>query len=593
MIFFIFTLVDMMKDAYSLSTAGVFIPESGYFVKNPSAGWMEAEKILLSHLEFPTGIRNESVLYIKDFANFYSASGVSFTYTFLKQRDEEGVEIGKFIAYNTGVHFYLSTVFKGTFTGIGITGDFISIYGTTRTELRLSTGVMRFFNNIYIAGSIQNFGKIETMSWPEIKSDIGYKVKHFTIGVELLYRNIFGTGFSGSYILNRHLSFMGGGLIFKNGDKRGGIGVVFKNSVWEVKYQVSFSQNIGFSHALQIGWGMEKKKEEGLLSLIEETSESFEKEGDMFFERKDYRNALFSYDKALIWNPSNVSAEEKYNKTLKILEEINKKLHLEKARKLLNNGELIEAFFEYRYLLNLYPKDTSVLNGFLETVKRLKRPELLGIKDEKDMEKFGKMMEYLADNRFKEFFENLAYFKRKYKDIPIWNKLKEEAMIKKNELIERLLSEEEELENKKAYGRALEVIDKILEMEPKNNIALLKKEKLLITVERLKRELLNQGKRMFEKGEYVKAKEKFLEVIALDADNVEAKSYLQKIDAFASEPSWSIEYLHLKAATSYALGDYDKAILFWKEILKKDPTNKKALEGIRRAEKKKKLFLTP
>lgn len=582
---------DMMYYSTGVPSAQITMLHETYFPLNPSLLYLfSSDEVILAHLETPLGIRNEFISYIKKTNNFTIAPSVSFTYTQLDKINDEEIKEGRFNAYNGGVHLFTARDLKGILTGGKIGLNIISIYPYTKTALSFSFGFTKILRNFYTSMGISGLGKGELLFIPKLKVNTGYRKKGILVSTEFFYEKNFGIGGVIFYRFNQYLSVITGYSFLREIDSRLGTGIVVEKYPWSFKYSIMYSQELGVFHSLRLEAKIKKEKpEKELILLIEETSKSFEREGDIYFERKDYRNALFSYDKALIWNPENANAERKYEKVIKILKEESKKEHLTKARKFLKEKNIPEAFLEYSYLHKEYPTDSIIKREFLKVLEEIKNPLILGIKEE-DVDKFEKMMEALAYKKFSEFFNILTYFKNKYSRMDIFKSIEELGKNKKEMFIKEMLLKAEKFEKQGAYLTALEILNKILEMEPSNAIALSKKENLTMFIEKRKRNLLEEAKNLWKENNYISAKEKFLEVLSLDPRNKEAKDYLKRIENILKIPEKDIEHLHIKAATSYAIGDYEKAIILWQEILKIDPNNKKAIEGIKRSQKKKKLF---
>ncbi|MBN1899102.1 MAG: PorV/PorQ family protein [Spirochaetes bacterium] len=111
----------------------------------------------------------------------------------------------------------------------------------------------------------------------------------------------------------------------------------------------------------------------------------------------------------------------------------------------------------------------------------------------------------------------------------------------------------------------------------------------IVADEQFKREHYTKGLELLEKEDYDGAIAEFSTVIRFDPKYIEAEEYLKRAQAAKRKPtsySKAIMSLYYKGIDLYVAGEYEKAIVEWKKILKIDPYNKLALRNISDAEKK-------
>jgi len=102
---------------------------------------------------------------------------------------------------------------------------------------------------------------------------------------------------------------------------------------------------------------------------------------------------------------------------------------------------------------------------------------------------------------------------------------------------------------------------------------------------------MNQGKSMFQIGEFAKSLEIFDEVLVLDPENEIALDYQRRstIETLSKESIMSEEThkQYLIGMDYYQNGNLDEAIRIWEEILMQEPYNKKVLKAVQGANDKK------
>ncbi len=186
----------------------------------------------------------------------------------------------------------------------------------------------------------------------------------------------------------------------------------------------------------------------------------------------------------------------------------------------------------------------------------------LTVKYEKEKEKLIKEMTFSSEEIKQKLIQDLE---KKYED----------------ERIKTLtvLSNRFETERKKM---AEELDNKLKEEKAK-----LKKQ--LTADDQFKRQHYTKGIELYEKGDYDGAITEFNSVLRFDPDYIEATEYLKKAKGAKKKPSTYPKKtmdLYYKGIDFYVAGEYKKAVIEWKKILRIDPYNKLALRNIRDAERK-------
>ncbi|MDI6642174.1 MAG: tetratricopeptide repeat protein, partial [Elusimicrobiota bacterium] len=175
--------------------------------------------------------------------------------------------------------------------------------------------------------------------------------------------------------------------------------------------------------------------------------------------------------------------------------------------------------------------------------------------------------------------------------------------------IKRLFTEAEVLHSKgtyKDYQEALKRLERILELDPKNEDA---KEKLTATKHRIAeieeitrkkeeeklkakeekriQELYKTSIDLYNKGNWADAIRGFKEVIKFYPGHKEATEYLKRSEAGLAkkkeQDALKSQELYTEGVKEYTAGNIKKAIELWEKAVKLDPENVKAQKSLERA----------
>ncbi|NOY87788.1 MAG: PorV/PorQ family protein [FCB group bacterium] len=144
-------------------------------------------------------------------------------------------------------------------------------------------------------------------------------------------------------------------------------------------------------------------------------------------------------------------------------------------------------------------------------------------------------------------------------------------------------------EDKGDYLHALEAYNRVLELDPNNQIAKVNRKKMTSHLDVAQQ--LNKGIELFNSGKFDKAKISFNTVLSIEKSNKVALEYLKKINLAASEPMTLDELQNDKVVWQYYLDglrymrnkEYKKAIDSWEKVLKVYPNNINTLNNIEQA----------
>ncbi len=133
----------------------------------------------------------------------------------------------------------------------------------------------------------------------------------------------------------------------------------------------------------------------------------------------------------------------------------------------------------------------------------------------------------------------------------------------------RILTRAKRFVRKNNYKKASELYQKILELDPQNQVA---KNELRVLKPKLKRYIdhfVSKGKSAFKKGELEVAKSYFEKAYALD-ESADARQYLGKISSIKQE---RIDSDFQNGETAFAKKNWQEAIHFYDAVLQQDETH--------------------
>jgi len=139
--------------------------------------------------------------------------------------------------------------------------------------------------------------------------------------------------------------------------------------------------------------------------------------------------------------------------------------------------------------------------------------------------------------------------------------------------------------------QALNVVNRVLTLEPNNQDALLKKEGIARNIGNLSTDHAQKGVAFYKQGKFGPAETEFKMALNLDRRNSTANEYLEKIKSEKKEVSGEdIDELYMKGITAYTQENYQTAVFYWQRILEIDPAHVNAKRNLARAEEKLKIY---
>lgn len=330
---------------------------------------------------------------------------------------------------------------------------------------------------------------------------------------------------------------------------------------------------------------------------------------DQHMKNGNWEDAMKIYKSILLLDENNKIASAKISKAKTHIDNKNRKneaqLHLKNGNNFFNQKQYTDAMREWQKVLLLDPDNSEAKEFINEAVtiqKSIARQNELKESIQKGIENYNnnnyeeskKMLQKALsiDEGNQEVKKYLTLIENHYKQIREQQIIKAEAEMHYKSGIS-LYNQKQYLESKNEFESTLALIpghSGAKEYLKRIEIALIRLEKL--KKEQLQRkitELLNQGLLHYHNQEYQAAVDKLDECLRLDPENQYAKEYigmakmalLEKGEEEVSEDSSYyeiIQKLRRIAQKHYILQEYDQSMKYWEKIVTLFPANKEARE---------------
>lgn len=422
-----------------------------------------------------------------------------------------------------------------------------------------------------------------------------YKFERFNFMLEVVKKR--GEPFSP--LIGGFLSFedfilpgieIGGGWGLKG--PSGLIALDFEDLKMNFSYYESYERKLGFSVLFRIGSKKGFREEVARLSKEKEkkekeTARTYIMQGISFYNDKDYENSLRAFDIALIWDPENKDA-------LNWLERVNKE-----------KKKMDIDFYLSKAEENMRKRDFAEAMRYAEEVLELDSTNITALKIYEDAERefyeyiFASSSSPVKDKIYGYFKKGLNYYSKKdyEKAKKEWEKVR--SIDPKNKDAQRLIEKAnramaqrmakrmqklERYEKSGDYKKALSLAKRLKRLVPSNKELSQKIEFYNKKIAEKVRVLEDKGVGYYNQGMYARARKVFSDILELQPDNRIAKRYLPLVENKLKKED--ADELYMAGIEAYLKGDYKKAIGLWREVLRLDPSYKKASINIKRAQEK-------
>ncbi|MBN2378913.1 hypothetical protein JXM67_03830 [candidate division WOR-3 bacterium] len=561
----------------------------------------------LSHTEWFAGTRWERV----DF--FYPAKeigtlGVSasgFHIWDLEYRPHPDSAPETFPSYNTNFQLHYARMLGNFRLGMSLGGSYEKIYTYSVISGYLCAGTVYNLKHFHFGGSVTNLGlsskPLGDVPWTshaplparfqlgaawEASEKLNMQAG-ISIGLDGTTEGTLGIG----GILFEILDIYAGGGYGIRPYLGAGLGIDLKRL--RLAYATAWHTHIGFSHHIGLEFIIPVKIEDDpFVTLRVETSQQFTEQGNTAMLSNDYRQALLFFEIALTWYPENTAAEDGYNEALAKENERQVILHLDAARNFRETGNYLDALREYEFVLTLDVGNSHALSGRADMLLELENMPILTQQDipDKAVELFEQGVDAFRREKFYQALTAWQELEERYPHIEEIKPFIELASKRSDDWIDSLMVAAYDARGRDAYREAIELTEKILEIDPTEARAHTLREAVISIASRRTSELLDAAEADYEDHNYREATEKFNKVLAIDPENTKAKQYLERIKKEERLDRDALIQLDLSATTAYAAGDYDTAISIWTQILEIDSTFTNVERNLNRARHRKALL---
>lgn len=332
-------------------------------------------------------------------------------------------------------------------------------------------------------------------------------------------------------------------------------------------------------------------------TLVRDKVMSYHTQGLSHYSQNKKIDAISSFSSALKLNPE---YEPSKNWLFKIKQELSREElaerekieRMQKAEVFYNRG--LSLFGRKMYEESIQSFDQALaLNPEHENAKRYRKmaleeweAEKAGLRGieaantfyQKGMKAYGKENFYEAVNDFKKALRAYPAHQDSQKMLPI-------AEGRLEQQIKPYMIDGKAAYRKKQFSVAEEKFQAVLKLYPEYDEA--KKYLNRIANERSAAISfhLDEGRKKFNRGQFSDSIYHFDEILKIDPNNSEAKSYLDRAKAKVKSRA---DQQHQLALKEFEAGNYDKAIVLWKKTLEIDPSYALAVKYIEEAENRRK-----
>ncbi len=349
-----------------------------------------------------------------------------------------------------------------------------------------------------------------------------------------------------------------------------------------VDYSASPSGIFGLTHYLSLSFNIpkrEKGREKYLVTNEKMMSETYLNQGIDYYNQGKLEEALNAWDLALIWEPDNQKALKWIERTQKNIKNGRIKTFLNDGIKEFNNGNNLEAIYNFEKVLKMDSTLTKV-KTWIEKVK---------IRMEKGVPENKREKIELGISRFRDgkYSEAIKIWEEVLKVEPTDKKVLgylSRAKEKINEEIGNALKSSDNYVSQGNLKSALSLVSWVLNKYPVNEKLKKQKTFVLQKIEDRISKLISEGRKFFNEGENLKAEKKFQEVLECDNRNSQALIYLERLKEKTERGrEKGAKRYYLLGVEAYTKYNFQLAIDYWERVLQIAPSYPNVKKNIERA----------
>lgn len=489
---------------------------------------------------------NPSIAYAKRFQNFGFGIGING----MNAKIED--ETGNSFFLNSGISYYTKFVDFGV--SLSNLGTRILNTGLP-ANLRMGLCFKPTYDLFLSADIIKPF-----------EDDLSY---NFGLEFSLVDNLTFRFGYNNNFYSESFFKKLSGGIGFNAGN-------------FMIDYTAASSGIFGLTHFFTISYtfpekieGMERK----IITKEEMMGETYLNQGVRYYNQGKYEEALNSWDLSLIWDPDNKDAINLIAKGKEKLNEKRIQIFFNEAVNEFNQGDYLEAI--------LIIESVIELDSTLKSAKDLKEEAEIRLK-----KKIPKDIEERIELGLSHFISG------DYQSaISIWNeilKLEPDNKIAldyisqaKSKMNEEIATTLEKIDNHVSLDNlkiAYDLVNYMLQKYPNNKR--FENQKIFIEqkIDDIVNNHLEEGTKLLNSKEYIKAEKEFLKVLEYEPKNSKALVNLEEIKKQISRgEKEEAERLYLLGIDAYTRNNFELAIDYWEMVLDIIPSYPNVKKNLERA----------
>ena len=584
---------------------------------NPSLlSTVQRREVGFMHNEFISDLRQEVLTYSHPTQRFGNFSGAFsyFTYGKIDGFDNSGTKTGDLSANDmllsgswakTWRWVFGEKVFEGISSGITVKGLSRKLHNDSTIGFALDFGANytfknQYFNNLKIAGSVQNLGpgfkfKSERESLPQTirlgasRSWFGEALSVMVDHVMVLNSDSHQTA-ALQYKILKMFSLRFGYKSHKNLDQKFTYGVGFENPILRVDYAFVPFGDLGDSHRISATYRFGKTSR---LITTEEQLKSRIREAKTLYGQGLLVDAFmicFQIQKVAPWMEENNKFIGKIQKDFRDLEQSEKKDQLirqaqalfNRAEKFFESGNLLDARTEFQAVLVLQPENKSaqgylshIESQFLSFVESFFRAGMIAFAEENyalAREEFEKVLTIKPDHA-----ESQQQLAKCLSLIETQEKKEKEKVLK-------FMADKNYQDALGAFGRenyeeSHRLFNEVLKISPKHEEAI---RYIELAREKIYRLNIAQGQEAAAKTEWETAVNYFRKAIEVNPTPEAKRSFQDAKRRWDLQKKILSQNLYREGLEAFLSGDKAKAQSAWKRVLQMDPENEEAKRGLQR-----------
>ncbi len=377
----------------------------------------------------------------------------------------------------------------------------------------------------------------------------------------------------------------------------GGMGLKVRG--FEIDYAAASRGVLGLVHHVSLtfhpGAGSEARNENTIAAELQRrariTAETFFRQGQGHLLAGRPQEAAQSFDLALVWDPEFAEAGRALAEAKTAASEGEAARLLASGLSHFQAGRMIDAISDLGRILEIKPDHQAARQLLQKASDALlgSRPALPSdtAADIKINRHLREGARFLATGAYSRAIGEWEAVLGLEPDHPAAKASIERTGILLRQAVEAALQKAEASAKQNRWPAALAYINRALELEPANELALARKKEVVETLNRLSETHARRGSELLAKGDYQQAEAELRLALALNRDNRTAAEQLNRLGSHrVKDNARLIGDLYLKGIAAYTQEEYAQAAAFWQRVIELDPGHTNARRNLERVREK-------